>query len=78
MGSLDASVILSLNDLVSIRILPEGIELRPLEEEHVDVTNSIYEYKSDKSLKLFKKLRAFNTNLGALTADGELVAWCYQ
>lgn len=52
--------------------------MKPLSDDDIPIVNDFWIGKHNGSEFLFKKLAKLNTNIGAFTSDGKLVAWCLR
>lgn len=57
----------------------DGIELRPITEpQDLEKLDSVWTYRNPNSLPFFQRMAKYNTNIGAFTEDGTLVAWLFR
>lgn len=58
---------------------PDGIELRPVTElQDLEKANSVWPHRNPNSLPFLQRMAKYNTNIGAFTEDGTLVAWLFR
>ncbi|XP_031619018.1 uncharacterized protein LOC116338095 [Contarinia nasturtii] len=59
--------------------VPEGIELRPINEPHdIKKVISVYPHPRQSFPDYLQQLAKYNPNVGAFTTDGALVAWIFR